>query len=45
MKETKTYIYTVATCPKTDTWLADGGRCGWAHECNECKDNPENWGK
>lgn len=26
------------TCPKSDTWFADGGRCGWADECAECKE-------
>ncbi len=28
--------YNRNNCPKTDTWLADGGRCGWAHVCREC---------
>ena len=32
--------YTLLTCPKDDTWFADGGRCGWAHECKECKECP-----
>ena len=28
--------YTQQTCPKSDTWFAEGGRCGWAHCCAEC---------
>lgn len=28
-------------CPKSDTWFIDGGRCGWAHECEGCECNPE----
>jgi len=33
------YKYTKEICPKNDTWFSEGGRCGWAHVCNECKDN------
>ena len=33
--------YTKATCPKPDQWFVDGGRCGWAHECDRCADNPD----
>lgn len=34
-------VYTPETCPKSDTWLAEGGRCGWAHECAHCTKNPD----
>ena len=30
--------YNKKTCPKSDTWFADGGRCGWGHECAECSE-------
>lgn len=33
--------YTTETCPKDDTWFVDGGRCGWAHECERCADSPD----
>lgn len=29
-------IYTPETCPQSDTWFADGGRCGWAWVCDKC---------
>jgi len=32
--------YTHNTCPKPSTWFINGGRCGWAHECSKCSDNP-----
>lgn len=32
--------YSHDTCPKNDTWFAEGGRCGWAHACKDCKDSP-----
>jgi len=28
--------YDHTTCPKSDTWFADGGRCGIGHCCKEC---------
>ena len=31
--------YSRHTCPKTTEWFVTGGRCGWAHECKECKEN------
>ncbi len=33
--------YNLKTCPQSDTWFANGGRCGWAKVCRFCKDNPE----
>lgn len=33
--------YAKTTCPKSETWFVDGGRCGWAHECERCSDNPD----
>ena len=30
--------YSKKTCPKSDTWFVDGGRCGWGHECTECSE-------
>jgi len=30
--------HTKITCPKSDTWFIDGGKCGWAHECDECEE-------
>jgi len=35
------YKYTASTCPKNGDWFVLGGRCGWAHECDFCEDNPE----
>lgn len=32
-------LYDRNSCPQSDTWFADGGRCGWAHECGRCRDN------
>ena len=29
--------YTEATCPMRAVWFENGGRCGWAHECDECE--------
>ena len=34
------FKFTHETCPKSDTWFADGGRCGWAHECDKCVNGP-----
>ncbi len=31
--------YSLKTCPQSDTWFANGGRCGWAKVCRECQDN------
>ena len=27
-------------CPKSDTWFANGGACGKAWDCRDCKDAP-----
>ena len=32
--------YSRDTCPKNDTWFANGGACGKAWNCRECKDAP-----
>jgi len=34
VKEVKKYTH--ETCPKSLEWFERGGRCGWAHECEEC---------
>jgi len=34
--------YTKETCPKSSTWFNNGGRCGWAHVCDECENSPKN---
>ena len=28
--------FTPETCPKSEDWFMRGGKCGWAHECDEC---------
>jgi hypothetical protein len=28
-------------CPKSEDWFVRGGRCGWAHECKDCPNNPD----
>jgi hypothetical protein len=33
-------VFTKETCPKSDEWFANGGRCGWAHACDFCLENP-----
>jgi hypothetical protein len=33
--------YNKSTCPKPDTWFAEGGKCGWAWCCDDCADNPD----
>ena len=33
--------YSRDTCPKNDTWFANGGACGKAWNCRECKDAPD----
>jgi hypothetical protein len=30
--------YNKNSCPQHDTWFANGGRCGWAHECKDCEE-------
>lgn len=37
----KEVIYNQSTCPKSARWFEQGGRCGWARECCQCKDNPD----
>ncbi len=32
-------LYDKSNCPKSETWFVSGGRCGWAHECDRCRDN------
>jgi hypothetical protein len=31
------------TCPKNDTWFANGGACGRAWVCDNCSDNPDHY--
>lgn len=33
--------YSRDTCPKSDTWFANGGACGKAWDCKECADAPK----
>ena len=33
--------YSIKNCPQSDTWFVNGGRCGWAWNCEYCKDNPD----
>jgi nicotinamidase-related amidase len=39
------YKYNLESCPKSSTWLSNGGRCGWAHECSYCSEDPDNKNK
>lgn len=32
--------YDKNNCPKSDTWFADGGSCGYSWSCDDCADNP-----
>jgi len=40
-KITQTMKYNKNTCPKSETWFINGGKCGWAWVCDNCKDNPK----
>ena len=39
-KDNRKYQYDKNNCPKSMRWLEQGGRCGWAHECDKCRENP-----
>jgi nicotinamidase/pyrazinamidase len=39
------YKYNLESCPKSSTWFSNGGRCGWAHECSDCSEDPDNKNK
>jgi len=32
--------FTPAQCPKGETWFVNGGRCGFAHACDDCTGEP-----